>query len=181
MGIILIKYKDELVKSMNWLSKKNNTIFLGQSVSFSGNAIFNTLKDIDNSKKIELPVFEELQMGMATGMAMEGLVPINCYPRFDFLILAMNQLVNHLDKLQIMSDGIFKPKVIIRVAIGSKKPLNGGVQHTQDYTDIMKKTLTEINVVLLNDPKKIFNEFQKAYRANHSSLMIENADFYNDK
>ena len=166
---------------MNWLSKKNNTIFLGQSVSFSGNAIFNTLKDIDNSKKIELPVFEELQMGMATGMAMEGLVPINCYPRFDFLILAMNQLVNHLDKLQIMSDGIFKPKVIIRVAIGSKKPLNGGVQHTQDYTDIMKKTLTEINVVLLNDPKKIFNEFQKAYRANHSSLMIENADFYNDK
>ena len=113
---------------MNWLSKKNNTIFLGQSVSFSGNAIFNTLKDIDNSKKIELPVFEELQMGMATGMAMEGLVPINCYPRFDFLILAMNQLVNHLDKLQIMSDGIFKPKVIIRVAIGSKKPLNGGVK-----------------------------------------------------
>jgi len=166
---------------MNWLSKKNNTIFLGQSVSFSGNAIFNTLKDIDNSKKIELPVFEELQMGMATGMAMEGLVPINCYPRFDFLILAMNQLVNHLDKLQIMSDGIFKPKVIIRVAIGSKKPLNGGVQHTQDYTEIMKKTLTEINVVLLNDSKKIFNEFQKAYRANHSSLMIENADFYNDK
>ena len=166
---------------MNWLSKKNNTIFLGQSVSFSGNAIFNTLKDIDNSKKIELPVFEELQMGMATGMAMEGLVPINCYPRFDFLILAMNQLVNHLDKLQIMSDGIFKPKVIIRVAIGSKKPLNGGVQHTQDYTEIMKKTLTEINVVLLNDPKKIFNEFQKAYRSNHSSLMIENADFYNDK
>ena len=166
---------------MNWLSKKNNTIFLGQSVSFSGNAIFNTLKDIDNSKKIELPVFEELQMGMATGMAMEGLVPINCYPRFDFLILAMNQLVNHLDKLQIMSDGIFKPKVIIRVAIGSKKPLNGGVQHTQDYTEIMKKTLTEINVVLLNDPKKIFNEFQKAYRVDHSSLMIENADFYNDK
>ena len=50
------------------------------------------------------------------------------------MILAMNQLVNHLDKMQVMSEGLFKPKVIIRVAIGSKKPLNGGVQHTQNYT-----------------------------------------------
>ena len=148
-----MKYKEELIKSMNWLSKKNNTIFLGQSVSYSGNAIFNTLKDVDESKKIELPVFEDLQMGISTGMALNGFVPISCYPRFDFLILAMNQLVNHLDKFQIMSGLIYKPKVIIRVAIGSKKPLNGGVQHTQDYTKVMKEMLSEINVVLLKNPR----------------------------
>ena len=176
-----MKYKDELIKSMNWLSKKKNTVFLGQSVSYSGNAIFNTLKDVDQSKKIELPVFEDLQMGISTGMALNGFVPISCYPRFDFLILAMNQLVNHLDKLQVMSDKVYKPKVIIRVAIGSKKPLNGGVQHTQDYSDTMEKILTEINVVLLTDPKNIFKEFKKAYSASHSSMIIENADYYNDK
>lgn len=176
-----MKYKDEIVKSMQWLAKKSNTIFLGQSVSYSGNAIFNTLKEVDESKKIELPVFEELQMGISTGMALEGYVPISCYPRFDFLILAMNQLINHLDKMQVMSEGLFKPKVIIRVAIGSKKPLNGGVQHTQDYTNSLKKMLTEVNVVLLKDTKHILNEFKKAYEANYSSLIIENADFYNDK
>lgn len=176
-----MKYKDELIKSMNWLSKKKNTLFIGQSVNYSGNAIFNTLKDVSKSKKIEVPVFEDLQMGISTGMALNGFVPISCYPRFDFLILAMNQLVNHLDKLQIMSEKVYKPKVIIRVAIGSKKPLNGGVQHTQDYTDAMKKILTEVNVVLLNEPKKIFKEFKKAYTANCSSMIIENADHYNDK
>ncbi len=176
-----MKYKDELIKSMNWLSKKKNTVFIGQSVNYSGNAIFNTLKDVSKSKKIEVPVFEDLQMGISTGMALNGFVPISCYPRFDFLILAMNQLVNHLDKLQIMSEKVYKPKVIIRVAIGSKKPLNGGVQHTQDYTDTMKKILTEVNVVLLNEPKKIFKEFKKAYTANYSSMIIENADYYNDK
>ena len=54
-----------------------------------------------------MPVFEDVQMGMATGLALLGFVPITCYPRFDFLILSMNQLVNHLDKIRIMSN-IFK-------------------------------------------------------------------------
>ena len=57
-----MSYKEEIIKSMEWLSKKNNTIFIGQSVKYSGNAIFNTLKSIPNDKKIETPVFEELQM-----------------------------------------------------------------------------------------------------------------------
>ena len=39
-------YKDELVRSMEWLAQKNDTIFIGQSVSYSGNAIFNTLKKL---------------------------------------------------------------------------------------------------------------------------------------
>ena len=90
-----MKYKNELIKSMRWLATKKNTVFLGQSVNFSGNAIFNTLSQINKNKKIELPVFEDLQMGISTGMALNGLVPITCYPRFDFLILAMKQLVNH--------------------------------------------------------------------------------------
>ena len=70
---------------MEWLSKKDDTIFVGQSVSYSGNAIYNTLNTIPDSKKLEVPVFEEIQMGMTTGMALEGLVPISCYPRFDFM------------------------------------------------------------------------------------------------
>ena len=58
------KYRQELIKSMNFLSKKRDTLFLGQSVSYSGNAIFNTLKNVP-IKKIELPVFEDTQMGMS--------------------------------------------------------------------------------------------------------------------
>ena len=40
-----------------------------------------------------------------------------------------------------LSNNSFKPRVIIRTSIGSKKPLNGGVQHTQDYTNVFKKYL----------------------------------------
>ena len=168
---------------MNYLAKKPNTIFLGQSVEFSGNAIYNTLIGVPNKKKLEMPVFEDAQMGMSLGLAMNGFVPITCYPRFDFLILAFNQLVNHLDKIRSMSRNEITPKVIIGTSIGSKKPLDGGPQHTQDYTKIFKDTLTEVKVIFLNSPKQILPAFKKAYldKKSFSYLFIENGDFYNQK
>ena len=47
----------------------------------------------------------------------------------------MNQLVNHLDKIEIISKGNFKPKVIVRVLVGSKKPLDAGLQHTKQLCE----------------------------------------------
>ena len=178
-----MKYLDALIHSMEWLGKKNNTIFLGQSVKYSGNAIFNTLKTVPDEKKIETPVFEDSQMGLSMGMALEGFVPITCYPRFDFLILACNQLINHLDKIRYMSNNKMQPRVIIRTSIGSKNPLDGGVQHTQDYTEVFKLMCSEIDVVMLDDPKKIFPEFKKAYerKDSKSTLLIEHGDYYNEK
>jgi len=174
-------YKDELIKSMEWLSDKDDTIFLGQSVSYSGNAIFNTLKTLPEDKRIELPVFEEIQMGLSTGMALEGYVPISCYPRFDFMLRAMDSLVNHLDKFQVMTENNWKPKVILRTSIGSTNPLNGGVQHTQDYTEPFKQILKEVKVVMLDESENILTEFKKAYERDGSTLLIEHGDYYNDK
>ena len=114
-----LKYKSELIRSMSYLAKNQKTIFIGQSVNFSGNAIYNTLSHLPKSKKIELPVFEEVQLGMSTGLALNGFIPITCL-RLDFLILAMNQLVNHLDKIRTLSNNSFKPRVIIRTSVGSK-------------------------------------------------------------
>jgi len=176
-------YKDELVRSMEWLGDKRNTIFIGQSVKYSGNAIYNTLKTIPDEKKIEVPVFEDMQMGLSIGLALEGYVPITCFPRFDFLILACNQLVNHLDKINFMSKGMMKPRVIIRTSIGAKKPLDGGIQHTQDHTKAFRNLLTDVNVVLLNEPDEIFPAFELAYEREDlkSSLIIEWGSYYNDK
>ena len=175
------KYKEELIKGMEWLSEKEDTIFLGQSVSYSGNAIYNTLKTLPEEKKLEVPVFEEVQMGMSTGMAMNGLVPISCFPRFDFLMRCMDALVNHLDKMQSMTEFSYRPKVIMRTSIGSTNPLNGGVQHTQDYTKEMKTMLKEVKVVLLDEPEDIMPQIEKAYHRAGSTLLIEHGNYYNDK
>ena len=46
--------------------------------------IYNTLSTLDDSKKIETPVFEEIQMGMSVGMKLEGHIPISCFQDLTF-------------------------------------------------------------------------------------------------
>ena len=178
-----MKYKDELIRSMNYLASNQKTIFIGQSVSYSGNAIFNTLSDIPSSKKIETPVFEDVQMGMSLGMALNGFIPITCYPRYDFLICALNQMINHVDKIQFMSEGKMQPRVIIRTSISPKKPLDGGPQHTGNYTEAIEKMVTEIKVISLNEPEEIFPAYQEALDSKEPrcTLIIEDGAHYNDK
>ena len=178
-----MKYRDELIRSMEWLAEKDNTIFLGQACKVSGHAISSTLEKVPEDKRVELPVFEETQMGMSTGMALEGFVPITMYPRFDFFILSCNQLINHLDKMRDMSKGDMTPRVIIRVAVGSKNPIDAGPQHTQDHTDAFRKMLTDVNVVQLNEPEDIFPAFKEAYERedSKSTLLIEYGEYYGTK
>jgi len=168
---------------MEWLAEKDNTIFLGQACKVSGHAISSTLEKVPEDKRVELPVFEETQMGVSTGMALEGFVPITMYPRFDFFIPSCNQLINHLDKMRDMSKGDMTPRVIIRVAVGSKNPIDAGPQHTQDHSEAFRKMLTDVNVVQLNEPEDIFPAFKEAYERedSKSTLLVEYGEYYGTK
>ena len=178
-----MKYFKELKKSMKYLSSNPKTRFLGQAVEVPGTAMSNTLKNIKKNKLIELPVAEEMQMGITTGMIMNGLIPISIYPRWNFLILAINQLVNHLDKLNEMTNNHYKSKAIIRTSIGSQRPLHPQSQHIGDFTKPIKMLSKNINVVKLNEPNQIFPAYKKALdrRDNVSTILVEYGDFYNEK
>lgn len=178
-----MKYFDEVKRSMEWLGSKPETIFLGQNVLFPGTVVRKTLIDVPDEKKIELPVFEEVQMGISTGLALEGYVPITIYPRLNFLLLAVNQIVNHLDKIEEISKGGYKPKVIIKSFVGSIRPLHPGVQHSGDFTEAFRKLVRNIDVVSLLEPEEIFPAYEHAYNRTdgRSTLIIEHGDFYNEK
>lgn len=172
-------YRDELKKAMNLLAKNERVIFLGQTVAYSGSRFtYGTLEDISMDRRIEVPIMEEAQMGMSTGLALKGYIPVSIYPRFDFLLLASNQLVNHLDKMNVMSNGQFNPKVIIRTIIGSREPLYPGPQHCQDYTEAYRKMLTNIDVVKLDRAEIILPEYEKALHSNKSTLLVEVGDLH---
>lgn len=173
-------YKDELIRAMEWLAEKEDTVFTGQATVCSGHSISGTLVNVPDEKKIELPVFEETQVGMATGMALEGNTVITCFPRFDFFILSLNQVINHLDKAYHMSRGDMDPRVIIRVAVGAKTPLDAGPQHTQNHTEALRKMATDMNVVELLDKSQIFDAFKEAYERDtkRATLIIEHVELY---
>ena len=171
-----MNYFESLKQSMSNISNIKNSIFIGQSVIYSGNLIYKTLSHIPKNKKIELPVFEDVQMGMSIGLALEGFLPITCYPRFDFLLLGFNQMINHLDKIPLITEYRFQPKVIIRVMVGAKKPLDGGEQHTQDYSLYLKEHLKTIQVYQLFNSNDVMKCYNKAIKSKKSSLMIEYAE-----
>ena len=153
-------YKDSLTNMMTKLGKMDNTVFLGQQILFPGNPMSGTLINVPKEKMIELPVMEDSQMGMSLGMAMAGKFVVTFYPRWDFLICAANQLVNHVDKIELMSNGQWKPNIIIRVAKGSEIPLNPGPQHRGNYFNEFQsitQTVKFFDCLTVDDIEKAYN------------------------
>ena len=178
-----MKYFDELCRAMDFLAADQRTLFLGQAVACAGTGMSNTLKNVSREKLLELPVTEEMQMGMSTGLALTGHVPVSIYPRWNFLLLSVNQIVNHLDKLPIVSDGGYKPKVIIRTGIGSERPLHPQHQHVGDFTDAFRLMCQTIEVIRLDEPADIFPAYKKALEREdgRSTILVEYGDYYNEK
>ena len=168
---------------MDFLGSKKNTIFIGQAVEVPGTAMYNTLKNVPKKKLLELPVAEEMQMGMSLGLAMDGNVPISIFPRWNFVLLGINQLINHIDKFKIMTGNKLKPKIIIRTSIGSQKPLHPQYQHTGDFSSAIKKMCTTIEVIKLNKPDEVFSSYKKAYerKDGKNTIIVEYGDYYNEK
>jgi len=178
-----MKYFDELKRSMTWLSEHPDTFFIGQAVLYDGTAMTNTLKDVNKNKMLEMPVNEDMQMGISFGMSLNGRVPISIFPRWNFLLLAANQLVNHVDKINDMSNGEYKSKLIIRTSIGSQRPLHPSYQHIDDFTDGFKKLCKNVEIIRLDNPEQIFESFKYAYERtdNKSTILVEWGDYYNEK
>ena len=171
-------YKDALTNSMTFLGQQPNTVFIGQQVLWHGNPMSTTIGDVPKEKLIELPVMEESQMGISLGMAMAGDFVVTFYPRWDFIVCATNQLVNHVDKIGLMSQGKWKPNMIIRLGKGSDKPLDPGHQHRGDYFtefESMCRNTTFYDLGKWNDIEKIY---KNAYNKGGIHVIVEYPELY---
>jgi pyruvate/2-oxoglutarate/acetoin dehydrogenase E1 component len=75
------------------------------------------------------PLAEDAMTGAAIGMAYAGLRPIHVHIRMDFVLLAMNQLVNMAAKSRYMYGGQVSVPLVVRSMIG--KSWGQGAQHSQ--------------------------------------------------
>src|SRR3990167_3826496 len=123
-------------------------------------------------KRIELPVAEEMQLGMSLGLSLTGKTVISIFPRMDFLMCAMNQLVNHLDKLEDFTHFQYRAHVIIRVGIGSTSPMHPGPQHCGDYTEALSTILELIPVIKLRRAHQIMPVYEGVYDSDQRSFVI---------
>jgi len=172
----LSPYKDELTKAMTFLAEKEDTIFIGQQIVYAGNPMSTTLTEVPKEKMIEVPVMEETQMGMSLGLAITGKTVISFYPRWDFLVSAANQLINHADKFEHMTGK--KANILIRVGVGSKDPLDPGIQHRNDYSGEFASILQFTKVHELKKVEDIYKMYTTCYEQGGIHILVEWPELY---
>ena len=168
-----MNYRDEMTRAMAMLADEPHTLFIGQAVVYKGTTMSGTLANVPLAKRIELPVAEEMQMGMSIGLALSGYIPVTLFPRWNFLLLAVNQLVNHLDKIN--------PHVIVRVGVGSERPLYPGPQHTGNFINAFRSMCGAIYFGQLDYPEQIVPAYRKALQCDSATVLVEFADYYQER
>lgn len=171
-------YKDTLIEMNTGLAKHHNARFIGYGLK-KGRAL-GTLREVDESQIIEMPVAENLMLGFAIGLSLKGYMPIVFIERMDFILNALDAIVNHLDKIKKKSNEEFNPAVIIRCVVGNKlKPLYTGITHTQDYSKAIREMISfpVFNLYNAKDVEKYYAVALSNFEKGLSTILVEYKDF----
>jgi len=109
-----------------------NVFVLGQGL-WSPWYVGASMKDVDKEfgrhRVLDTPVSENATTGVGIGAALTGMRPIVVHPRMDFMMLAMDPIVNQAANWSYMFDGRISPSVVIRAIIN--RGGEQGAQHSQ--------------------------------------------------
>ncbi len=132
-GSIKTSYASAMRDGFAYLLSKYPEVFLiGQglwSPWYVGNSMSKLEMDFGKHRVIDTPVSESAVTGLATGAAITGLKPIVIHPRMDFMLYAMDSIVNEAAKWRYMTGGKSGAPVTIRAIIN--RGGEQGAQHSQ--------------------------------------------------
>ena len=169
-----VSYKEAMNLAMKELGDEG-AIFIGYNVA-KGDAM-GTLKEVSAEQKLETPVAENLMSGLAIGMSFEEFLPVLYFERHDFMMVAMDAIVNHIDKIERISHGEFKVPVIIRAVTADGGPFYSGITHSQDFTEVLKAAVT-FPVYDPKNGKEILEVFRNARDSKRPAIIVERKSRY---
>jgi acetoin:2,6-dichlorophenolindophenol oxidoreductase subunit beta len=128
-----LNYGEAIRSGFAWLMHNHPKVFaIGQglwSPWYVGNSMTDLDKEFGRQRVIDTPVSEAACTGAAIGAALCGYRPIVIHPRVDFMILAVDQIVNQAAKWSSMFGGQVAPGVTIRGIVN--RGGEQGAQHSQ--------------------------------------------------
>src|SRR3989344_1522837 len=117
-----ISYRNAINEALNQEMERDNLIFTYGIDVADHKRIFGStaglLEKFGSKRVFSTPLSEESLLGFGLGAAINGLRPINVHIRVDFLLLAINQLVNMVASYRYGSDGKINVPLVIRAIIG---------------------------------------------------------------
>lgn len=114
------------------LALDERVFIMGQGVDDPGGMFGATLelhKKYGSERVFDTPIAENALTGVAIGSALAGMRPFYCHNRPDFLLMAMDQIVNHASKWSYMFGGNIKAPLVIWSVIG--RGWGSAAQHSQ--------------------------------------------------
>ncbi|WP_028922659.1 alpha-ketoacid dehydrogenase subunit beta [Pseudonocardia acaciae] len=118
----------------------------------------------------DTPISEGVITGLAVGSAMAGLRPVAEIMYFDFMTLAMDQLVNQAAKMRYMSAGGFSVPLTIRTLCGAGR--GSGPQHSQSL-EAWLASVPGLKVVWGGTPADAKGLLKSAIRDDDPVVVIE--------
>lgn len=107
------------------MKSDDRTVILGEDVGARGNVFLITkdfISEFGPNRVVDTPIAEASIVGIAVGMAMEGLRPIAEIQFADFIYPSFNQIVGEAAKTRYRSNGEYTCPLVIRT------PYGGGVR-----------------------------------------------------
>jgi len=107
-------------------------LLLGEDIADPAGGVFKITKGLSTkhgtTRVRATPIAEQSIVGAAIGASLGGYRPVAEVMFFDFITVAMDQVVNHAAKLRYMSGGMTPVPITIRTLVGSNR---FGPQHAQ--------------------------------------------------
>lgn len=123
----------------------------------------------------DTPISEATIVGIAVGAAMTGLRPVAEIMYFDFVTLAMDQLVNQAAKMSYMSAGGFSVPLTLRTMCGAQR--GSGPQHSQSFEGWLA-AVPGLKVVCGGTPADAKGLLKSAIRDDDPVVVIESMSLW---
>ena len=128
-----LTYSQAIREAMQQEMSRDSAVFvMGMGVD-DPTLLYGTSKglvdEFGQNRVLDTPVAEDSMTGVAIGAALGGMRPIHVHIRMDFILLAMNQLVNMAAKMKYMYGGSVTVPIVVRGIIG--RSWGQGPQHSQ--------------------------------------------------
>jgi pyruvate dehydrogenase E1 component beta subunit len=128
-----LSYRDAIREAHAQLLESDSRVFLiGQglwSPWYAGGSLRDIEKDFGRDRILDCPVSENATTGAAIGAAIAGMRPIVFHPRMDFMVLAMDPIINQAANWSYMFGGKACVPIVIRAVIN--RGGEQGAQHSQ--------------------------------------------------
>lgn len=136
--------------------------------------VFGTTKGLrarfGEDRCFDTPLCEETMTGFALGAALNGLRPIHVHMRVDFLLLAMNQLVNMISSYRYLTGGKTQVPLVIRAIVG--RAWGQGAQHSKTLHSFFAH-IPGLKVVLPTTPRDAKGLMAAAIRDPNPVVFLE--------